>query len=194
MGMMNEPITQTLSLDPTTAAAAGETHRVVAVVGDARAHSRTAALASAVAVRLTRELLGGSRPDSTWRMIELGGTDAAGWEHPTERDLESLAAADVAVIASPVRRGSYAGLLKVFLDALTDRALAGSIAIPVMVGQTRGHALAADVHLRPLLVELGASCPTPSLFALEARLSNPGAVAGAWFERARPALSHLAAA
>ena len=60
-----------------------------------------------------------------------------------------------------------------------------------MVGRTTRHALAPDVHLRPVLIELGASCPTASLFALESRLSNPGAVCGAWFTRARPALEHL---
>jgi len=78
-----------------------------------------------------------------------------------------------------------------FLDALGDRALAGTTAIPVMAARTPRHALAPDVHLRPLLIELGASCPTPSICALESRLSNPGAVCGAWMERARPALEHL---
>jgi FMN reductase len=169
-----------------------ETHRVVAVAGDPRSHSRTASLASALAVRLARELVGGGRPDASWRLIELGGA-GDGWRRPPDHELASVAGADLVVVASPVRRGSYTGLLKVFLDALPDRALAGAVAIPTMVARSPRHALAADVHLRPLLVELGASCPTPSLFALESRLSNPGAVCGAWFDRARPALSHLAA-
>ncbi len=170
-----------------------EHHRVVALVGDPRAHSRTAALASAVAVRLAREIAGESRSDASWRLIELGAPDGGEWgRRPPDEALAALTGAELAIVASPVRRGSYTGLTKLFLDALPDRALAGVVAIPVMVARTPRHALAADVHLRPLLVELGASCPTPSLFALEARLLNPGAIVGAWLARARPALDHLA--
>ena len=169
-----------------------ESHRVVALVGDPRAHSRTASLASAVAVRLAREIVGGSRPDASWRLIDVATTDGRHGS-PGEDLLAAFAGAEIVVVASPVRRGSYTGLTKLFLDALPERALAGSVAIPVMVGHTPRHALAADVHLRPVLIELGASCPTASLFALESRLSNPGAVCGAWFTRARPALEHLRA-
>ena len=46
--------------------------RVVALVGDPRAHSRTAALASALAVRLAREVdRRVDEPDSAWKLIEL---------------------------------------------------------------------------------------------------------------------------
>jgi FMN reductase len=169
-----------------------ERHRVVALAGDPRAHSRTAALASAVAVRIAREVVGGARPDASWRLIELSPGIGSWAGRPPDDVLSPLAAADVVVVASPVRRGSYTGLLKIVLDALPERALSGAVAIPVMVARTPKHALAADVHLRPLLVELGASCPTPALFALESRLSNPGAVCGAWYQRAQPSLAHLA--
>ena len=168
-------------------------HRVAAVVGDPRHHSRTAGLASAVAVRLARELAGSDAVGATWTLIELAETDRGWSRRPDDDALAAVAAAELVVVATPVTRGSYSGLLKLFLDGLPDRGLAGSVAIPVMVARTPRHALAADVFLRPLLVELGASCPTPSLFALESRLTNPGAVCGAWFERARPALAHLAA-
>jgi FMN reductase len=39
------------------------------------------------------------------------------------------------------------------------------------------HALTADMHPRPLLLELGASCPTPAVFALEQRVSDREAIA-----------------
>jgi len=179
-----------LGLEPTKKT---ERHRVAAVVGDPRTHSRTASLASAVAVRLAREIIGGASPDASWRVIDLA-TDTESWgRRPPEEPLAAMSNAQIVVVASPVRRGSYTGLTKLFLDALPDRALAGTTAIPVMVARTPRHALAPDVHLRPLLIELGASCPTPSIFALESRLSNPGAICGAWMERARPALRHLAA-
>ena len=75
MGMNDGPITETmlestrwgLGRDRT------ETHRVVALAGDPRSHSRTASLASALAVRLAREVVGNGRSDASWRLIELGG-------------------------------------------------------------------------------------------------------------------------
>jgi FMN reductase len=154
--------------------------------GDSRNHSRTAALASAVAIRLTRDIVAAADPEASWILLDV--------EAGPGEVLAAIGEASVIVVATPIRRGTYPGRLGVFFDTLPDRALAGVTAIPVGVARTPRHALALDVHLRPLLVELGASCPTGSLFALESRLSNPGAVCGAWFERARPALAHLSAA
>lgn len=164
-------------------------HRVVALVGDPRGHSRTSALASAVAVRLAREVVGGSKPDSEWKLIELSEWTA---DRSVYDWLTLVQEADLLVVASPIRRASFTGLLKSFLDLLPDNALEGSVAVPVMVSRTLKHSLAADVHLRPVLQDLGASCPTPSLFALESRLSNPGAICGSWFNRSQPALAPLA--
>jgi FMN reductase len=94
----------------------------------------------------------------------------------------------VAVVASPTYKATYTGLLKSFLDGVPTGALQSTIAVPVMVAGDRGHALAVDVHLRPLLLELGASCPTPGLFVEEAQLADPAAAVEGWLERAAPAL------
>ena len=192
---MEEPITETFPVDLTLdhpPHRVMERHRVAALVGDPRTHSRTAALASAVAVRLAREMTGGLRPDASWRLIDLAAD--GGWERrPSAEAASSLSSAQIVVIASPVVNASFSELLKIFLDGLPERALEGVVAVPVMIGRTGRHTLAADLHLRPVLIELGASCPTHSLFALESRLTNPGAVCGAWFARARPALAHLSA-
>ena len=45
------------------------------------------------------------------------------------------------------------------------------------------HALAVDVHLRPLLVELGATVPTPGLAVLESELSRLDGVLRPWASR-----------
>ena len=54
-----------------------------------------------------------------------------------------------------------------------------------MIARQARHALAADVHLRPALLELGATCSTPSLVALESELASLGAdgLVTAWLER-----------
>jgi hypothetical protein len=44
------------------------------------------------------------------------------------------------------------------------------------------------MHLRPLLLELGASCPTPAVFALEQRVSDCDAIVSDWLDRSGSAL------
>ena len=162
-----------------------ERPRVVALVGDPRGHSPASTLASAVAIRLAREVVGGDKPNSDWKLIELSD-----WTHDRSIHdwLTLVTEADLLVAASPIRRASFTGLLKSFLDLLPDRALEGTVAVPAMVSRTHRNSLTADVHLRPVLQALGASCPTASVFALESRVSHSGAICGSWFQRSRSTL------
>jgi FMN reductase len=50
------------------------------------------------------------------------------------------------------------------------------------------HALAVDVHLRPLLLELGASVPAPGLAFLESDIGQPDGVLEPWSARVAAAL------
>lgn len=74
-----------------------------------------------------------------------------------------------------------------FLDRFGAGSLQGVVAIPLLVGGAPGHALAVEVHLRPLLVELGASCVTPGLFVLESTIGDLDAQLDPWLEVVRPA-------
>jgi len=67
---------------------------------------------------------------------------------------------DLVVVASPTYKATYTGILKSFFDRYNSDALVGTVSIPVMTGAAPIHALAPEVHLRPLLVELGSSTPT----------------------------------
>ena len=58
-------------------------------------------------------------------------------------------------------------MLKAFLDRYGGNGLAGTIAVPVMTGGWAGHSLAVEVHLRPVLVELGATVPARGLYITE---------------------------
>ena len=97
---------------------------------------------------------------------ERAGVDAA---------LAAVGDSDLLVVATPVYKGSYSGLLKAFLDFLPYGALRGTVAVPLTVMAQPHHALAGDVHLRPLLVELGAGVPTAGVVVTESEL-GPGAV------------------
>jgi FMN reductase len=102
--------------------------------------------------------------------------------------LATVVGADLLIVASPTYKATYTGLLKVFLDRLPARALAGRAALPLMVTGSAAHALAVEVHLRPLLVELGATVPTPGLALTEAELADAGPRLEDWIELAASGL------
>jgi FMN reductase len=97
-----------------------------------------------------------------------------------------VAAADIAIFASPTYKASYTGMLKAFLDRYGSNALAGTIAVPVMTGGWAGHTLAVEVHLRPVLVELGATVPARGLYVTEPELPELDAVVARWAGTAIP--------
>ncbi len=76
----------------------------------------------------------------------------------------ALAAADVVVVATPVYKGSYTGLLKHFLDLLDPQALKGKIVILAAVGGSERHALVVEHQLRPLLGFFGTHAVPASLY------------------------------
>jgi FMN reductase len=63
----------------------------------------------------------------------------------------------------------------------------------MLVMRVPNHALAVDLQLRPLLLELGASTPAPGLAFLEPDLAEPGPVLDSWAARVAAALGRCAA-
>jgi FMN reductase len=102
--------------------------------------------------------------------------------------------ADLLLVASPTYKGTYTGLLKVFLDQMPHQALVGTVAFPLLVMRLPQHALAVEVHLRPLLVELGANVPTPGLAVLETALDTLDEVLRPWAVRVAADLREVAVA
>jgi FMN reductase len=94
----------------------------------------------------------------------------------------------LAVVASPTYKASYTGLLKSFLDWFSTTDLEGVVVVPLMVGAGRQHALAVEVHLRPVLVELGATLPTRGLYVTEEQFEELDAVVAGWLAEAAPRL------
>ncbi|MEY9887060.1 FMN reductase [Catenulispora sp. MAP12-49] len=81
--------------------------------------------------------------------------------------IAAVAQADGVIIASPIYKASYTGVLKAFLDLLPENALAGKVVLPVATGGTVGHLLAIDYALRPVLTALGADHVVPGRFLLD---------------------------
>lgn len=157
----------------------GFTPEVVAVIGNQRPDSRTLRLAAGIADGLAAQL--GDTPAVAIDLVNLPLVDGR-----FGSELNDLVrGARVVIAASPTIMGSYSGLLKLFLDGLPEAALLDKTGIPLMIARQARHALAADVHLRPALLELGATCSTPSLVALESELAalGPEGLVTAWLER-----------
>lgn len=76
--------------------------------------------------------------------------------------------ADALVVASPVYKAAYSGVLKSFLDLLPQFALRGKAVLPVLTGGTPAHVLALDYALRPVLTSLGATHVSQGWFVHEA--------------------------
>lgn len=156
------------------------------LVGNPRPASRTATVAHEVARRVAAAVNGNVGPivDLAEHGRDLLDPDAAA----VERDIIELSQTDALIVTSPTYKGTYTGLLKVFVDRFGQETLSGVIAVPVMVGGTPHHAMAGDVHLRPLLVELGAVVPTRSLYVIDSELDRLDDTVSEWLEREKAAL------
>ena len=163
---------------------------IVAVVGNPRANSRTRLAAEAVVAGITKlAQTAGRRVEAT--TIDLADLAPELFSYPSatvDAALESVRAATVLVVASPTYKATYTGLLKVFLDRLPGGGLDGVVAVPMMLGGAPNHLLAVDVHLRPVLLELGATCSTRGLFVQESELDGLGVVVEGWIAGSRAAL------
>jgi FMN reductase len=159
---------------------------VAVVVGNPRPRSRTSAVAAEVA-RQVAAAVGGD----VSLIVELAEHGPAVLD-PTAPEVvaasTAVASADIVVVASPTYKATYTGLLKAFLDRYGADALAGVVAVGVMVGAAPHHAPGGERYLRPLLEELGAHVPAPTLYVMEYQLEALSDVVAVWAAGATPAL------
>jgi FMN reductase len=159
--------------------------KIAIVTGNPKPASRTHSVALAVAEAVAKELPGAQ----TGPVVDLAGHAPRLFDWADE-ELTTLtaevAAADIAIFASPTYKAAYTGLLKAFLDRYGSNGLAGVTAVPVMTGGWPGHLLAVEVHLRPVLVELGATVPSRGLYVTEPELADLPAAVGKWSDAAIP--------
>jgi|ERR1700722_5801228 len=78
------------------------------------------------------------------------------------------------VIATPIFKAAYSGLLKCMLDILPQFALAGKALLPIATGGSVAHVLALDYGLRPVLQSMGARHIVQSHFIPEKDITVQG--------------------
>jgi FMN reductase len=153
--------------------------KTAVVVGSPKAKSRTLDAGVLVARKLT-----GADPDLALDLIELGPALLELGNATVVQSVQAIQRMDVVVFASPTFKATYTGVLKLFLDQFPADGLAGVTAFPVMLGAGPAHAMAPDLLLKPVLVELGAICPAAGLYLIDKTFSDDPRL-DAWISRNR---------
>jgi FMN reductase len=157
----------------------------VAVVGNPKPHSKTRQAAVLVAERLT-----GQPVDHVIELTDLGPA-LLGWGDPAVEAAKQLVlAADLLVIASPTYKATYTGLLKLFLEQFKAGEIDGTPTVALMLGGSPAHSLAPELTLKPVLSEIGCSCPFPALYLVDASWDH-GDQLDTWLARARRVLHQV---
>lgn len=146
---------------------------VLLIAGSPSERSRTAALLKATGQRL--EFRGAQTTTLHVRNLNPQALLLADFEHISVKKASAkVASADIIVIATPVYKAAYSGLLKVFLDLLPQTALKGKTILPLGTGGSPHHMLALDYSLRPVLQSLGAQSILAGIYATDAQvILNP---------------------
>jgi FMN reductase len=139
---------------------------IVIITGSPTRPSRSLGLAQLVKQRLSRE-------DFEINEIHVRDLPAeallhAKFDDPAIKEASALVEkAHGVVIASPVYKAAYTGVLKSFLDLLPQFGLRDKVVFPLMTGGTIAHVLALDYGLRPVLQSLDPRLVVAGLFVLD---------------------------
>lgn len=94
---------------------------------------------------------------------------------------ETVKQADGIIVATPIYKAAYSGVLKVYLDLLPANIFAGKVVLPIATGGSPAHSLVIDYALRPVLVALGSPHILTGIYLIDAEMkpSDPNAEPGA---------------
>lgn len=147
---------------------------VLLIAASPSVKSRSGALLGAAAERLHHHGL-------ATRTLRLRDLPAQPLLHADFEDAEiraalaAVAEARVVVLATPIYKAAYSGLLKVFLDLLPQDGLAGKSVWTLATGGSMAHLLALDYGLLPVLSALGARSHVDGVYACDAQIAKDAA-------------------
>ncbi|MFZ2309304.1 MAG: NADPH-dependent FMN reductase [Rhodoferax sp.] len=142
---------------------------VLLIAGSPSTPSRSAALLDAVEQRLA--LRGVAVERLHIRDLSPQALILADFGHPSIAGAAAqVARASAIVVATPVYKAAYSGVLKVFLDLLPQTALKEKHVLPLATGGSPNHMLALDYALRPVLQSLGAAHILPGIYATDSQV------------------------
>jgi len=149
-----------------------EPKRLVVLTAGTGNPSSTRQLADRLAQK-SLDLLDAAGAAATVSVVELGPLAAdtaraavAGFPNEAvQKAIDTVAAADAIIVATPVYKAGISGVLKTFVDILDNDLI---VAKPVLLAATGGsprHALVVDDQLRPLLAYMRALTLPTSIYA-----------------------------
>lgn len=139
---------------------------VTVITGSATRPSRTAALAGLVSQRLRDE--GFNVRELHVRDLPAEALLHARFDDPAiKAAVAQIESSDGVVVASPVYKAAYSGVLKSFLDLLPQFGLRGKTVLPLLTGGSVAHVLVLDYALRPVLQSLDPRLVVSGLFVLD---------------------------
>jgi FMN reductase len=139
---------------------------ITVITGSPTRPSRTQGLASVVTERL--KSLGYQIHEINVRDLPAEALLHARFDDERIKDaVGKVEAAHGIVVATPVYKAAYSGILKSFLDLLPQFGLRGKVVLPLLTGGTIAHVLALDYALRPVLQSLDPRLVVSGLFVLD---------------------------
>ena len=100
------------------------------------------------------------------------------WAQPLDPEIRRavalVAQAPAVIVATPVYKASYSGLLKSFLDLLPADALADKGVLPIATAGSLAHLLVLEYALKPVLAALGATTFLPGVCLIDADFVSDG--------------------
>ena len=96
----------------------------------------------------------------------------ADFKHPEiVAALQRVERATAIVIATPVYKAAYSGILKAFIDLWPQSGLRGKVVLPLASGGSPAHTLILDYALRPVLASLAPRQVLDSIYAVEEQIA-----------------------
>jgi FMN reductase len=143
---------------------------VLLIAGSPTERSRSAALLERVGQQLAQRGIAVER--LRIRDLSPQALLLADFGHRSVVDaIHQVARAQAIVVATPVYKAAYSGVLKVLLDLLPQTALKEKAVLPLATGGSPHHMLALDYALRPVLQSLGARHILPGVYATDAQVT-----------------------
>jgi FMN reductase len=147
--------------------------KIAIITGSPTRPSRTAGLASFVSQQLSQQ--GFTLAPIALRDLPAEALLHARFDDPAIKEaVATVEGAQGVIVATPVYKAAYSGLLKSFLDLLPQFALRGKVVLPLLTGGTTAHVLALDYALRPVLQSLDPQLVVAGLFVLDKAITLAG--------------------
>ena len=143
--------------------------KIVGISGSPSAPSRSNVLLQLAQAQL--QLVTARLHTVSLRDLPAGPLLHAKLDHPAiQQALQEVHNAQVVLVATPIYKAAYSGLLKAFLDLLPQDGLRGKTVLPMATGGSIAHLLALDYALKPVLSTLGARDILDPVFATDAQI------------------------